>query len=78
MEEREDWAKITRGVQEAFMGLITAVGGVRMVRRERRPKPQSIHLVSWAGRADTDSWFQIQLEQSRNRALIYYTKNQVR
>ena len=49
-----------------------------MVRGESRPKRRSIQLVSWAGRADTDSWFQLQLEQSKNRALIYYTKNQVR
>lgn len=49
-----------------------------MARRERRPKSQRTQLVSWAGRANTDSWFQLQLEQSRNRALIYYTKNQLR
>jgi len=78
MAAREDWAKITRGIQEAFTGLISSVGGVRMVRRERRPKVPRIRLVSWAGRANTDSWFQLQLEQSKNRALIYYTKNQVR
>ncbi len=49
-----------------------------MARRERRPRPRSVRLVTWAGRANTDSWFQAQLEQSKNRALIYYTKNQVR
>lgn len=78
MAAREDWARITRGIQEAFTGLLSAVGGVRTVRRERRPKPRSIRLVSWAARANTDSWFQLQLEQSKNRALIYYIKNQVR
>src|SRR5260370_18779584 len=78
MAAREDWARITRGIHEAFTGLISAVGGVRMVRIERRPKPRSIQLVSWAGRADTDRWFQIQLEQSKNTCLIYYTKNQVK
>jgi len=78
MAAREDWARITRGIQEAFTGLIGAVGAGRIGRRERGPKLRSIRLVSWAGRANTDSWFQLQLEQSKNRALIYYTKNQVR
>jgi len=78
MAAREDWAKITRGIQEAFTSLIGAIGVVRIARRERRPKPRSVRLVSWAGRANTDSWFQLQLEQSKNRALIYYIKNQVR
>src|SRR6266851_10529870 len=78
MAAREDWVRITRGIQEAFTGLISAVGRVRMVRGERRPRPRSVRLVTWAGRANTDSWFQAQLEQSKNRAVIYYTKNQVR
>jgi hypothetical protein len=78
MAAREDWARITRGIQEAFTGLIGAVGAGRVARRDRRPKPRSIRLVNWAGRANTDSWFQLQLEQSKNRALIYYTKKQVR
>jgi hypothetical protein len=78
MAAREDWARITRGIQDALTGLISAVGAGRVARRERRSKPRSMRLVSWAGRANTDSWFQLQLEQSKNRALIYYTKNQVR
>jgi len=78
MEAREDWARITRGIQEAFSGLIGAVGAVRVARKDRRTKPRSIRLISWAGRANTDAWFLMQLEQSKNRALLYYTKNQIR
>src|SRR5437879_12967132 len=75
MEAREDWARITRGIQEAFSGLIGAVGAVRVAREDRRTKPRSIRLISWAGRADTDAWILMQLEQGKNRALIYYTMN---
>jgi len=78
MAAREDWARITRGVQDMFSGLIGAIGSVRTARRDRRARPRSIRLVSWAGRANTDAWFLAQLEQSKNRALIYYTKNQIR
>ena len=78
MEAREDWARITRGIQEAFSGLIGAVGAVRVARKDRRTKPRSIRLISWAGRANTDAWFLMQLEQSKDRALLYYTKNQIR
>jgi hypothetical protein len=78
MAAREDLARMTRGIQEAFSGLIGSVGSVRVAGRERKAKPRSIQLVSWAGRADTDGWFLAQLEQSKNRALIYYTRNQIR
>jgi hypothetical protein len=78
MAAREDWARITRGVQEAFSGLMGAIGSVRTEKKEKRTRPRSIQLVSWAGRADTDGWFRAQLEESKNRALIYYTKNQIR
>ncbi len=78
MEAREDWARITRGIQEAFSGLVGAVGAVRVLRKNRRTKARSIRMISWAGRANTDAWFLMQLEQSKNRGLIYYTKNQIR
>src|SRR3989442_15007359 len=76
MAAREDWARITRGIQKALTGLISAVGAPRVVRRERRPKGPSIRLVGWAGPAKTDSRFQLKLEQRKNRTLIHYTKNQ--
>jgi hypothetical protein len=78
MAAREDWVRITRGVQDSFSNLIRAIGSVRTVRKERREKPRSLRLVSWAGRAETDAWFLAQLEQSKNRTLVYYTKRQVR
>jgi len=78
MAAREDWARITRGLAEAFSSLIGAIGAVRTATKEKRARPRSIQFVSWAGRADTDAWFRAQLEQSKNRALIYYTKNQIR
>ena len=78
MAAREDWARIARGLQEAFAGLASAVGSVRIARRDRRTKVRNVRLVSWAGRAETDTWFRAQLEQSKNQALIYYVKNQIR
>jgi len=78
METREDWARITRGIQEVFSSLIGAIGSVRTAKKEKRARTRSIQLVSWAGRADTDGWFRAQLERSKNRALIYYNKNQIR
>lgn len=67
---------MTRGLQEGFTGLVSAVGSVSFARREKRTK--HVQLVSWAGRAETDTWFRAQLEQSKNQALIYYVKNQIR
>src|SRR6266699_1176733 len=78
MAAREDWARITRGVAEAFSSLSSAIGSVRTTAKEKRVRRRSIQLVSWAGRADTDAWFRAELEQSKHRALIYYTKNQIR
>src|SRR5260370_35936971 len=77
MAAREDWARITRGIQEAFTGLISAFGGVRMVRRERQPRPRSVRLVTWAARANTDRCFPAQLEQRKNRALLHHTETQL-
>jgi len=78
MAAREDWARITRGVAEALSSLSSEIGSVRTMTKEKRVRRRSIQLVSWAGRADTDAWFRAELEQSKNRALIYYTKNQIR
>ena len=75
---REDWARITRGVAEALSSLSSEIGSVRTMTKEKRVRRRSIQLVSWAGRADTDAWFRAELELSKNRALIYYTKNQIR
>lgn len=61
-----------------FLGLIGTIRSTRTARSERGAKPRNIQFVSWAGRANTDAWYLSQLEQSRNRALIYYAKNQIR
>ncbi|OLC63367.1 hypothetical protein AUH73_02440 [archaeon 13_1_40CM_4_53_4] len=35
-------------------------------------------IGSVSSRANTDSWFKLQIEQSKSRGLYYYTRNQPR
>ena len=61
-----------------FKGLIAAIGSAWTSRKSRRTRAHEVRFVSWAGRADTDNWFRLQLEQGKDRVLYYYVRNQVR
>ncbi len=58
-------------------GLVAAIGSA-WSSKAKKARTRRVRLVSWAGRADTDSWFLLQLEESKNRALYYNARNQVR
>ena len=73
----ENKAKRARGSRGIFSGLIAAIGSAWTSRKTRTVEPK-VRLVAWAVRANTDSWFLLQLEQQRNSALYYYARSQIR
>jgi hypothetical protein len=77
MESCNDRVATTRGSHAILNALAAAIGSAWNLGKDKK-KEQSLRHVSWAGRAQTDSWFVFQLEQSKSRALYYYSRNQTR
>jgi hypothetical protein len=78
METCKDGVMAPRESHGLLSGVMAAIGSAWTSRRARKAGTRKVQLVSWARQADTDSWFLLQLEQSKNRALYYYTRNQTR
>ena len=79
METKRDKIKVARESNGIIAGFLAAIGSARPGRREKEKGPRNVKIVSWAGRANTDSWFQFEIQQQKDRAaLYYYARNQVK
>jgi hypothetical protein len=78
MESCKDVVATTHRSRGILTALVAAIGSAWTLGRDRKTKARAVRYVSWAGRAQTDSWFQFQLEQSKSRALYYYSRNETR
>ncbi|TMI50710.1 hypothetical protein E6H15_05470 [Candidatus Bathyarchaeota archaeon] len=78
MQATKSGVEIARESHRLFGGIVAAIGSVWTSRRAKKPEARKVRLVSWASRANTDSWFKLQIEQSKSRGLYYYTRNQAR
>jgi len=78
MQTTKSGVGIARESHSLFGGIVAAIGSVWTSRRAKKLEARKVRLVSWASRANTDSWIKLQIEQSKSRGLYYYARNQIR
>ncbi len=78
METRQEWAGLTRNLQEFILAFRTALSSVRGESKRRKLTTHKARLVTIAARGANGPLLFAELERRKNLAYLNYARGQVR